>query len=651
MRIALTVAVAIAAAPGFAHEDHERDFPAERFEAGVDKESILNTSWASVPEHLALDVGLTLQYENDPLFTYPVIAGTTPLDRLEPLVENRLTTHITGSIALFEWIQLGIEVPVLIFQQRDETRAPAFEGGETLGTSGIGDIRFYPKARIIRQRDGSPLDIGFQIPVSIPTGQYGDYFGEEGFTFTPTVLASREWALYGGTLRAAGNLGTRFRSQDVAFPKDDPQNVASTELLVRAGLGYVFELQDEQPTEVALSLASASEILGFFEEVPLRNPSEVLGEVNHNIWGPIDVFLGGAVGLVAGEGGPDFRVFTGVRFAPRAVADTDGDGIADKDDKCIKEPETQNGLEDTDGCPDTDDKDGDGVKDADDKCPNVAGPADNNGCPVDEDPDHDGIKGDADKCPKEAEDKDGFKDKDGCPELDNDKDGVLDADDKCPRKAEDKDGFEDADGCPELDNDGDGIRDRADKCPLEAGVKEMRGCPDPDRDGDTVVDRLDNCPDEKGDPANNGCAVKQLVVIRAEKLEILDKVFFKTGKDVIESKSFPLLDNVAAVVKSHPEITKLRVEGHTDSDGVAEKNKDLSDRRAKAVVMYLTDKGVDASRLDGVGFGQEKPVADNATDDGKAQNRRVEFVIVQDPSTVTPDVPDEPEPQDVPDDE
>src|SRR6185312_8749748 len=86
------------------------------------------------------------------------------------------------------------------------------------------------------------------------------------------------------------------------------------------------------------------------------------------------------------------------------------------------------------------------------------------------DRDGDGIKDNADKCPDQPEDKDGFQDEDGCPDLDNDGDGLNDAIDKCPNDPEDKDGFEDEDGCPDPDNDNDGIADKDDKCPNEPGV-------------------------------------------------------------------------------------------------------------------------------------------------------------------------------------
>jgi outer membrane protein OmpA-like peptidoglycan-associated protein len=189
------------------------------------------------------------------------------------------------------------------------------------------------------------------------------------------------------------------------------------------------------------------------------------------------------------------------------------------------------------------------------------------------------------------------------------------------------DGFQDSDGCPDLDNDEDGIPDTADRCPLEAGPAANQGCPDTDRDGDTVVDRLDNCPDEKGLPENAGCPKKQLVKITDDKLEIIESVYFKTDRAVIEPRSFALLDNVAAVLKTHDTL-HIQVEGHTDSQGDDAYNKGLSQRRAEAVVAYLTKKGIAADRLIAMGFGEEQPIADNRTAQGRAQNRRVVFTVL-----------------------
>ncbi|MFO0655856.1 MAG: OmpA family protein [Polyangia bacterium] len=244
------------------------------------------------------------------------------------------------------------------------------------------------------------------------------------------------------------------------------------------------------------------------------------------------------------------------------------------------------------------------------------------------DADGDGIKDELDKCPDEPEDKDGFEDEDGCPELDNDEDGIYDSQDKRPNDPEDKDGFEDTDGCPDPDNDKDGVLDKDDKCPMQPGPKENQGCPDTDKDKDTVVDRLDKCPDDPGPPSNAGCPEKKYITITQEKIELKRQVQFATAKAIINKDSFELLDEVVELLKKNPQI-KLRIEGHTDTKGKPAKNLPLSQNRAKAVVDYLVKGGIDASRLSSEGYGQTCPIADNATEEGREKNRRTDFFIAE----------------------
>ena len=255
------------------------------------------------------------------------------------------------------------------------------------------------------------------------------------------------------------------------------------------------------------------------------------------------------------------------------------------------------------------------------------------------DADGDGIKDDVDQCPREAEDFDGFQDEDGCPDPDNDADGVLDVADGCPLDPEDIDGFQDEDGCPDPDNDGDGVLDIDDLCPNEPGPPENNGCPDPDRDGDGVPDRVDNCPDEPGTVENQGCQAAQLVVIGAGRLDILEKVYFKTGSARLQKRSWALLDNVAQVMNAHPEIKQIRVEGHSDSTGSLKFNMRLSKARANTVVRYLVGRGkVDRSRLVAEGFGPTRPlIPDARTKAELAQNRRVEFHIVEPEEEAAPE--------------
>lgn len=281
--------------------------------------------------------------------------------------------------------------------------------------------------------------------------------------------------------------------------------------------------------------------------------------------------------------------------------DTDGDGIKDKDDECPEEAGTiENG-----GCPDTD---GDGVVDKLDACPNAIGTAALGGCP---DTDGDGVADKDDTCPEVK----GLANLGGCP--DSDGDGIADKDDACPNVA----GVAEFNGC--VDTDKDGIADNEDTCPNIAGSKEMNGCPDTDSDG--IADNLDKCPTVAGIAANKGCP--EIKKEDAKVMEMAMKgLFFESGSAKIKASSLKVLDNIANVMTANKSYN-LMIEGHTDAQGNVDKNLALSKDRAKAAKDYLISKGIDASRLNSEGYGITKPVADNKTAAGRAQNRRVEFNI------------------------
>ena len=250
------------------------------------------------------------------------------------------------------------------------------------------------------------------------------------------------------------------------------------------------------------------------------------------------------------------------------------------------------------------------------------------------DKDGDGILDDVDRCPTEPEDKDGFQDQDGCPDPDNDNDGIPDGLDKCPNEAEDKDGFQDEDGCPDPDNDGDGILDTLDKCPNQAedkdGFQDEDGCPDPDNDGDGIPDTLDKCPnqpetfnkykDDDGCPDEVPPEVKKFT-------GVIEGINFKTASAEILPGSFVLLDRAVKVLADFPDVN-MEISGHTDSRGKPDYNRDLSQRRADSVKMYFTSRGIANSRLQSVGYGPTRPIADNKSANGRATNRRTEFRLI-----------------------
>jgi len=268
------------------------------------------------------------------------------------------------------------------------------------------------------------------------------------------------------------------------------------------------------------------------------------------------------------------------------------------------------------------DKDGDGVVDKEDPCPKIAGPKENNGCPW-EDSDGDGVMDNEDKCIQEA----GPKENNGCPIIDIDGDGVIDKYDKCPKEA----GPKENNGCPVKDMDEDGVSDDVDLCPKKAGLKENGGCPD--TDGDGVFDNVDKCPDIKGKIEKEGCPVAKTVApIKKEKLKELQAfaraIYFNPGRSTFKPGVRAKLDIIAGIMNENPK-ANFNIEGHTDSQGAASTNKALSEKRAKAVVTYLITKSVASSRLSSIGYGEDYPISENDTKDGRALNRRVEIKLLK----------------------
>lgn len=258
------------------------------------------------------------------------------------------------------------------------------------------------------------------------------------------------------------------------------------------------------------------------------------------------------------------------------------------------------------------DKDGDGVPDNIDACPDVAGLASLQGCP---DMDNDGIADKDDACPAIA----GLKSLNGCP--DKDADGIADKVDKCPDVA----GFAKYNGCPIPDSDLDGINDEEDQCPTLHGLPKYNGCPAPDTDGDGVNDDKDKCPSIKGLPENDGCpAITEEVKTKVTKAA--NSILFVSGSANLQKNSLKGLNELIAVLIANPEM-KLTIEGHTDNTGSDELNQQLSENRAAAVKDYLISKGVDASRIQSIGYGETKPIANNETKEGRQKNRRSELIV------------------------
>jgi outer membrane protein OmpA-like peptidoglycan-associated protein len=231
------------------------------------------------------------------------------------------------------------------------------------------------------------------------------------------------------------------------------------------------------------------------------------------------------------------------------------------------------------------------------------------------------------------------------PKTDTDGDGIPDSVDQCTLEPEDKDGYLDDDGCPDVDNDGDGIPDSKDQCPNEPedfdGYKDDDGCPDPDNDGDGVADVDDYCPNTPGIQGGDkpGCPRKSnLIVVTEKEIRITQQIQFEFNKAVIKPGiSYKILDEVAGVLSDNPKIS-LEVQGHTDNVGADAYNMHLSQARADAVRTYLVGRGIARDRLVSKGYGFHQPLVPNTTDANRALNRRVQFIRTESngPQSPTP---------------
>ena len=606
----LTALVPVAAAQV---ASEKQDFSIERFELSSDTGGILGVEGAGLGARWAWDVHLWLGSANDPLVVYMDDGGR---ERVGSLISQRTGGELGASLVLHERIGLGLDAPLIVAQSRD-AMVPGVVGtlGD-VGGVGLGDLRISPKLRLLRQGHEG-VDVALVPELTLPTGAGENYRGDDGASFAPYLALSRRHA----RVRWALDLGYAFRRQTGVGGL-----VVDDELRAKAGVG----VQVVRRVELAATVSAATAAKAPFDDFA-RNHLEVVGGPVASLRGGWQLFGAGGVGLRQGYGTPDWRALAGVRVGvgdDGGPVDWDHDGLI-ATDQCPRDPEDKDGFQDADGCSDPD-NDSDGVLDVADGAPMDPEDKDDfedtDGVP-DPDNDQDGIADAGDDCPIVAENVNGYQDEDGCPdEKDTDGDGNPDTTDQCPTDPEDVDKFQDEDGCPD-DNDGDGVPDATDACPSEPGPVENQGCPDKDRDADTVVDRLDNCPDEPGTVANHGCKEKQLAVLNGSSIEILDVVYFKTNKDIIQKRSFKLLSSVAAIIANHPELPSITIEGHTDDRGDDAYNLDLSQRRAEAVRRFLIGKGIDGARLEAKGYGETKPIKPNDTNANRSANRRVEFKV------------------------
>ena len=540
-------------------------FALDRFEPAEHGSDWFAAESLDLRGHTRFAAGLVLDYGHKPLVLYDANG-----DELTAIVRSQLFGHVGGGVILWDRLRLSLNLPVAVFQDGDSGSS----GGVTFSSENattVGDLRLSADVRLAGAYH-DPVTLAAGIRLYAPTGSRDSFTGDGAFRGVARLMGAGKVSAF---VYSAG-LGFDFRAQDDDFA-GSPRG-SEVMFGAAAGLSLVDDRLVVGPEIYGSTVVTDADAVFARRTTPF----ELIVGGHYRVADAWSLGAGVGPGLTRAFGTPQWRALASLTwFEPHEEAppltppppppgDRDGDGIVDPEDACPDQPGPKTDDPATNGCPPPD-RDGDKIIDPKDACPDDPGPATSD--------------------PKTN----------GCP--------------------------------PPGDRDGDGIVDPEDACPDEPGIRtedpKTNGCPDTDRDRDTILNDVDACPDAAGpadeDPKKNGCPAAR---VERGQIMILEQVQFAYNSDRILKASDPILEAVKAILVATPDIKKVEVQGHTDSKGGDAFNKNLSLRRAKAVAKWLVDHGIDKARFDAKGFGEERPIADNATEEGRAANRRVEFHIV-----------------------
>jgi outer membrane protein OmpA-like peptidoglycan-associated protein len=493
----------------------------------------------------------------------PLVARDEEGNFERSVVRNQFVLHLGGSLVISERVRIGLNVPIQAYADGRAITIADTTFAPPANKTSLGDIRLAADLRLFGAY-GNPFTIAAGLVLWLPSGDRNSYAGDGIVRLLPQILIAGDI----NEFVYAARVGFSIRPKDDAFA--DSFVGSSVMLALAAG----FRVADKRlvigPELITQTVVSQGDVLS-----QNNAPLELILGAHYTLPVGMRIGAGFGMGLSTSFRAPQHRGLLTVEWAPRAS------------DKSASAPPAL-----------PPDRDGDRVLDATDQCPDQPGEARYNGCPPPADRDSDGVTDDQDECP----DQPGEPQLKGCPPPDRDRDTIVDAQDACP-----------------------------DTTGVASADPTKNGCPLPlDRDADGLVDDHDACPDAAGpadpDPKRSGCPK---AFLEGGQIRILDQVRFQTGKASIVPghESEEMLVAVLGVLRDHPEVAQIRVEGHTDNKGSTSFNHTLSQQRAQAVVDWLKKHGVAGERLASAGFGPDKPLATNDTEEGRSQNRRVEFHI------------------------
>ncbi len=616
----------LAAGPAHAQDG----FDAQRFTPVPDARTLLAVDDAAVPGP-GFGGGIWFDYAKDPL----VYRYDDPARGETRLSGDVATAHVAAFYTFWR-LRLAAAMPLHVSS-----------GGDVdIGGFNPGDLRLDLKATLV-DRHTTGFGLGVAADVGLPTGAQAAWTGDGSPTFGGRLLATV------GSKRGivSANLGVRGGATAVLPPDLD----WGTRLTwgVGGGVPVVEELDTFAEIDGELSLAAIDAVGAM--------PIEWRAGIHYHPRPQIVVTAAFGTGITQGVGAPDYRVMAGVSWVPNVLGQTadvttvakgldrDGDGIPDAQDLCPSQPEDRNGVDDEDGCPDaglTPTRiqviDGRGQRVANASVELVSGPESGRY-----------VLGSGEMTRSIAPGKyravasaDGYEEQAETLEVPDSaryehtftmKPAIAGG--RVVVMATNEQGLPVAalvtvlGGGRKFTTGADGVGEerlalgKTELSVWAEGYQAERVPAEIVRDGPTRVSVVLK-------PAR--------ALVRADRVEILDKVFFEFDSDTIKAESFRILDEVTAILLNHPEITLLEVQGHTDDQGAEDYNLALSDRRAAAVRAYLVQAGVDPARLQARGYGEAEPLQPGTSPEAREANRRVVFKILQGGSGAVVRPPDAP---------
>lgn len=513
------------------------------------------------------DVAPHLQGSGMVLFNYgnqPLVLRDGDGDKVDELVGHHGAAHMLFSLGVRDRFEVGLDIPVVLFQDGNDLPG----SGTDLGGAGagLGDIRLVPKAQLWSSRADKEDDgvaLAVLVDGRLPTGSSEALRGDD-FRLGPQMAFD---GVVNG-VRGGVNVGYTYRSAQ-EFENLDVRDTLDWK--VAAEVSVIDELNITG--ELSGKLTPAADSLRSEE-----SPMEMLMGAKFAM-GDVDVVAGGGLGLTRGYGTPRFRSFLGMGWRPGWGQDDEVTPAPQPEPECTEETVAAD-------------------------CPDASATVCEDGILI--------------------------------------TDVAICVDGECAYEEERQ---ECADGYECGETNGEAACVEAPECRADTDCTEV---PEPVCEDGVLQTFEALCVDEAceypmatekecGEDYECGRSDGQAACVErtdrvevdeeTQRIEISEMIQFETGSDRITSESQSIIDEIAQVMENHPEVELVRIEGHTDNVGERQMNMDLSKDRANAVRTALVERGIDQERMEVAGFGPDEPIADNATPEGRAENRRVEFHI------------------------